>query len=203
MYPLGQQFFIDPKKAKSDPKICITGSKYRISVLTERVVRIEYNPNGVFVDQPSEFVINRNIGVPPFTVRQVQNTIEIDTKYFILTYVKEQPLVGNNIAPGKNLKITLVNKKEKERERTWYYKHPEVRNMKGNISGFDVPLNSVFERGLYSIEGFASFDDSNNKLIGADGTLIDRPEGHTDVYVFMYDTDFKEALKNTIESLLR
>ena len=194
MYPLGPQFIIDSKKSKSDPKVCVTGSKYRISVLTERVVRIEYNPNGVFVDQPSELVINRSLGVPPFTLRQVQNVIEIDTKYFRLSYVKEQPLAGNNITPGKNLKITLVSNKDKDRERDWYYKHPEVRNMKGNISGFDVPLNSVFERGLYSIEGFASFDDSNNKLIGNDGTLIDRPEGHTDVYVFMYDTDFKEAL---------
>ena len=194
MYPLGQQFVIDQNKAKSDPKVCVTGSKYRISVLTERVVRIEYNPNGVFVDKPTELVVNRNLGVPPFTLRQVQNTIEIDTKYFILTYIKEQPLIGNNINPGKNLKITLVNKTEKERERTWYYNHPEVRNMKGNISGFDVPLNSVFDRGLYSIEGFASFDDSNNKLIGPDGTLIDRPEGHTDIYVFLYDKDFKEAL---------
>ena len=194
MYPLGKQFFIDPAKAKTDPKACVKGSKYRISVLTERVVRIEYNPNGVFVDEPTELVVNRNVGVPAFTLRQVQNTIEIDTKYFRLTYVKEQPLEGNNFNPGKNLKITLVSKKDKDRERDWYYKHPEVRNMKGNVCGFDVPLNSAFERGLYSIEGFASFNDSNNKIVSPDGTLVDRPAGHIDVYVFMYDTDFKEAL---------
>ena len=194
MYPLGQQFIPDYNKAKSDSKVCVTGAKYRISVLSERVVRIEYNPNGVFVDRPTQLVINRNLGIPPFTQRNVENILEIDTKYFILSYNKEQPLQGNNFNPGKNLKITLVNKNDKDRERTWYYKHPEVRNMKGNICGFDIPLNSTFERGLYSIEGFASFEDTSNKLIGEDGTLIDRPEGHIDVYVFMYDKDFKEAL---------
>ena len=194
MYPLGEQFILDYKKAKSDPKVCVTGAKYRISVLSERVVRIEYNPNGIFVDSPTELVVNRNLGVAPFTLRHVNNILEIDTKYFRLSYVKEQPLEGNNLNPGKNLRITLVSKKDKDRERDWYYKHPEVRNMKGNICGFDVGLNSVFERGLYSIEGFASFEDTNNKIIAEDGTLIDRPKGHIDVYVFMYDIDFKEAL---------
>ena len=194
MYPLGEQFIPDYNKAKSDPKVCVTGAKYRISVLSERVVRIEYNPNGVFVDKPTQLVINRNIGIPPFTQRHIENMLEIDTKYFRLSYNKEQPLEGNNFNPSKNLKITLVNKKDRDRERTWYYKHPEVRNMKGNICGFDVELNSSFERGLYSIEGFSSFEDTSSKLIGEDGTLIDRPEGHIDIYVFMYDIDFKEAL---------
>ena len=80
MYPLGEQFILDYKKAKSDPKVCVTGAKYRISVLSERVVRIEYNPNGIFVDNPTELVVNRNLGVAPFTLRHVNNILEIDTK---------------------------------------------------------------------------------------------------------------------------
>ncbi|MBR4618289.1 MAG: DUF5110 domain-containing protein [Bacilli bacterium] len=194
MYPLGEQFSVDVRKAKSDPKVCTMGKKFRISVITERVVRLEYNPNGIFVDQPSQLVQNRNLGVPVFTLRQDATMIQITTKYFELTYLKEQPFEGSSINPSKNLKITLLSNIDKDRQRDWYYKHPEVRNMNGNISAFDVPLNNVLQRGLYSIEGFSSFDDSNTKLLNADGTLLDRPAGSLDIYVFMYDKDFKEAL---------
>ena len=50
MYPLGEQFLVDYRRAKSDSKACIVGKKYRFSVITERVIRIEYSPNGTFVD---------------------------------------------------------------------------------------------------------------------------------------------------------
>ena len=194
MYPLGDQFLVDYRRAKSDSKACVSGQKFRISVITERVVRLEYNPNGTFVDLPSQFVQSRNIGMPVFTLRQDNNMIQITTKYFELLYVKEQPFAGTSINPAKNLKITLLSNIDKDRQRDWYYNHPEVRNMNGNISGFDLPLNDRFQRGLYSIEGFASFDDSDSKLLDRDGTFVERPQGSIDVYVFMYDKDFKEAL---------
>ena len=54
MYPLGEQFLVDYRRAKSDSKACIVGKKYRFSVITERVIRIEYSPNGTFVDLPSQ-----------------------------------------------------------------------------------------------------------------------------------------------------
>ena len=38
MYPLGIQFEVDAKKAKSDKKAIILGSKYRISVITVYVL---------------------------------------------------------------------------------------------------------------------------------------------------------------------
>ncbi len=157
MYPLGEQFLVDYRRAKSDSKACIVGKKYRFSVITERVIRIEYSPNGTFVDLPSQLVQNRNIGLPAFTLRQDQTFLEITTKYFSLSYIKEKPFEGTNINPTKNLKITLLSNVDKDRQRDWYYKHPEVRNMNGNISGFDIPLNDRFKRGLYSLEGFASF----------------------------------------------
>jgi alpha-glucosidase (family GH31 glycosyl hydrolase) len=194
MYPLGDQFLVDYRRAKSDPKNCVTGKYYRISIITDRVVRLEYCPSGIFVDKPTQLIQNRNLGTPVYTIRQDANMVQVSTKYFELTYMKEQPFAGNNVNPAKNLKITLASTIDKDRQRDWYYKHPEVRNMKGNISGYDIPLNAANERGLYSIEGFASFDDSGNKLLEADGTLSDREPGSIDIYVFMYDKDFKEAL---------
>ena len=44
---------------------------------------------------------------------------------------------------------------------------------------------------MYSLEGFASIDDSNSKVIMEDGTLANPIPNHMDIYVFMYDRDFK------------
>ena len=46
MYPLGKQFEIDGSKAKSDEKCTYKGNHYRITVLSERLVRLEYSPSG-------------------------------------------------------------------------------------------------------------------------------------------------------------
>ena len=84
MYPLGKQFEVDYSKAKNDSKAMVVGRKYRITVITERVVRLEYSPNGKFVDIPSQLIQSRNFGLPEFTIRQDSNFLEISTRYFIL-----------------------------------------------------------------------------------------------------------------------
>lgn len=196
MYPLGKQFEVDYSKAKNDSKAMVIGRKYRITVITERVVRLEYSPNGKFVDVPSQLIQNRNFGLPEFTIRQDQTFLEITTRYFILSYMKEQPFMGSKIDPMKNLKITLKNIHDKDKQRDWYYGHPEARNMGGNIIGVDVPIEGSLSRGLYSLEGFASINDSNTKLLEQDGTLINRVSGNLDLYVFMYGVDFNLALND-------
>ena len=42
----------------------IIGNKYRITILTERLVRFEYNEAGSFEDRPTEFVKNRKFQKP-------------------------------------------------------------------------------------------------------------------------------------------
>jgi alpha-glucosidase (family GH31 glycosyl hydrolase) len=193
MYPLGNQFKVDYTKARSDDKAVVKGSNFRISVITERVVRLEFSPSGQFIDRPTQLVSKRNLGLAEFNVRQDTNIVEINSRYFALTYIKRTPFAGNPAQPTKNLKITL-NSREPDRVKDWYYGHPEIRNMGGNIVGVDMPLDRTYTKGLYSLDGFASIDDSNSLIIMEDGTLASPPTDHTDIYVFMYDRDFKQAL---------
>ena len=176
MYPLGKQFEVDSSKAKSDDKCTYKGKHYRITVLSERLVRLEYSSSGVFVDAPSQLVINRAFSYPEYKTRQDAKFLEITTKYFRLTYVKEAPFTGSKIDPMKNLKISLFMG-EKENERDWYYGHPEVRNLNGNMISEDIKTPRVLKRGLYSLEGFASIDDSNSLLFNPDGTMYAREKG--------------------------
>lgn len=193
MYSLGKQFNIDYTDTKAEEKAIFKGPNYRISVITERVVRLEYSPLGQFVDEPTQLIQKRDLGFPEFRVNQDQNYLEITTRYFRLTYLKRQPFIGTKVDPMKNLKITL-NSRDNDRRRDWYYMHPEVRNMNGNMVSLDVPCANVLKRGLYSLEGFASIDDTPNKILNQDGTFKDRTQNSIDIYVFMYDKDFKQAL---------
>ena len=193
MYPLGRQFEVDYTRAKSDDKTFVKGSNFRITVITERVVRLEYSPSGNFVDRPTQLIMRRNLGYPEYQVKQDTQFVEIMTKYFHLTYVKRQPFTGSKVDPMKNLKITLLSR-ERDRNKDWYYGHAEAKNMNGNLISFDVDTPKVLQKGLYSLDGFVSLDDSHSKVIMEDGTLADPPVDHIDVYVFMYDRDFKQAL---------
>ena len=51
----------------------------------------------------------------------------------------------------KNLKITLFMGNG-ENDRDWYYGHPEVRNLGGNMISEDVNTPRSLKRGLYSLE---------------------------------------------------
>ena len=79
MYPLGKQFEVDYSRAKSDEKTIVKGNNFRITVITERIVRLEYSPSGAFVDRPTELVVRRNLGYPEFQVRQDAQFVEIVT----------------------------------------------------------------------------------------------------------------------------
>lgn len=195
MYPLGKQFEVDYTKTKCNSKNVIQGKFFRVSVITERVIRLEYSPSGQFIDRPTQLVLRRDIGPVNFSVRQDSNLLEITTKYFSLVYVKEKPFIGTKIDPMRNLKITLASH-EKDRNKDWFVGQVEARNLNGNMISIDVENDPTYLKGLYSLDGFASIDDSYNKIIMEDGTLADSPKDHTDIYVFMYDRDFKHALSD-------
>lgn len=192
MYNLGEQFNFDLTRSKANPKCMFTGEKYRITVLTERLVRLEYRPDGKFIDAPSELVWYRNFEVPKFSVREDRRYLEIKTSYFKLTYAKEQPFAGSKINSMGNLKVELLNT-----DRIWYYNHPEVRNYGSpgfSLDDSDGKLN--LGKGLYSVDGFASIDDSTTRLFTALGNLEEREGEGVDVYLFMYLKDFASCLKD-------
>ncbi len=189
MYDLGDQFKLDLNKAMANPASIIKGTKYRITILTERLVRLEYSENGVFEDSPTELVWFRNFAKPEFNVINKQRDLIIETQYFSLSYVKEAPFNKSN-----NLRIDL-----KGSENGWYYNHPEAKNygapvlQKNGVSDDDPEYNM---RSLYSVDGYASIDDSTTPLLNARGNCVARSNKEIDVYVFMYGNDFTLALKD-------
>ena len=63
----------------------VRGEKYRFTVLTNRLIRIEYNENGTFEDRATQTVVNRNFDVPKFNVKNDGDILKISTDAFVLT----------------------------------------------------------------------------------------------------------------------
>ena len=161
------------------------GNKYRISVLTERLVRLEYSENGIFNDLETELVKNRNFDNVDFEVTEDNKFLVIKTKYFVLSYQKEKKFEGNKLLPTSNLKVELVNT-----DKTWYYKHAEAKNFKGCFVTLDgTEEESKAQNGLYSLDGFVSIIDNENIKDQKDNEYVD-------IYLFMYNKDFKLALRD-------
>lgn len=191
MYPLGENFKLKVNPI-ANPKNIIKGNKYRITILSEILIRFEYSETGEFEDLPTEFAWNRDFKEVNFSVKQDSRYLEITTSYFKISYVKEKPFRGSKISPTSNLKVEILNS-----DSVWYYGHPEVRN-------YGAPENELFSedgkitfnRGLYSLDGFASFNDSSSKVIEQDGTFRERKIKEIDIYLFAYLKDFTKCLKD-------
>jgi len=184
---------IDVKKnpLEANEETVIKGNYYRISILTERLIRLEYHPEGIFYDNETQLVKFRNFPKSEFQVTQDSRFLVIKNKYFTLSYTKERSFDGGKLVPMANLKVDLNGT-----DRSWYYNHPEVKNYKGNFVCLDgSEEDEKSQNGLYSMDGFASIDDSNNYLYD-NNNLVKRDGKGIDIYLFIYGNDFKLALKD-------
>ena len=107
MYNLGQHFINQPQNLISNPETIFVGSKYRITVLTERLIRLEYSDIGKFSDDATQLVINRNFEKPNFEAKQDNLYLEIKTDYFNLNYSKNKPFKGSGMNSMQNLRIQV------------------------------------------------------------------------------------------------
>ena len=187
-----EHFKYDASKGISNEKSVFKGRNYRITILTERLIRLEYSEEGLFYDGLTDNVLNRKFSVPEFQVNEDSKYLEITTKYFKLQYQKEKPFIGPKFAPDNNLKVYLVNT-----DKMWYFNHPEARNFKGKTLGFeDDGVTVRMEKGLYSTDGFASLDDSGTMIFDEDGYMQQIQSQRIDTYLFMYRRDFGLCLKD-------
>ncbi len=181
----------------TNPECMVVGDKYRFSVLTERLIRIEYNKDGKFEDRATQIVTNRLFDVPKFSVTEDDKRLIIETDYFILTYLKGKEFTRNSL----NIRYTGQNP-EMVYEWSWYYgSDPKddydvaPTNLKGTARTLDFADGEIpLEDGLLSRGNFTQFDDSKSAILAEDGWIDERGEC-VDLYVFMYAKDYIEALK--------
>lgn len=173
----------------------ISGTNYRISVLSSQLVRLEYSADGQFNDFQTPQVVNRAFPVPEFTVTETESWLQIRTKDVLLNYNK-QPFSASGLS------ITLLSPPSFLRT-TWHYGDDlsYTENADGNLGGTARTLDGAdgaigLEPGLLSRYGFAVVDDSGAIHVGEDGWVGEGTPNNTDLYFFGHGLNFAAALKD-------
>ena len=173
---------------KTREEMVVKGEKYRISVLTERLIRLEYSKKGVFVDEKTQTIMNRDFETFRFRVEEKEDSLSIVTKYLRLIYDKKE-------FSGEGLKIN-VSGNFGTTSSVWHY-GDKNESLKGTVRTLDA-IDGATElgEGVVSKKLWSFIDDSKSMLLVDDDFVIREDEEAIDIYFFGYGLDYKEALRD-------
>lgn len=176
-----------PSRPVADPAAVVGGERFRITVLTDGLVRLEYAADGVFEDRASTFALNRRLPVPDFRVVEDGGHLEIVTSRFRLTYDRG-PFTTSGLSIAVRGGLTAYSS-------VWRYGQ-EPRTLGGTARTLDDADGAIpLDPGVVSRDGFAVLDDSGSFLFDDDGWVAADTVGRTDLYVFAYGHDYAAALQ--------
>ena len=84
-----EERFILKTHPQCDPGNVVQGKNYRFTVLTPRLIRMEYCHENCFEDHATQAILNRDFPKADFRVIKKEKSLEITTKYFRLRYDKK------------------------------------------------------------------------------------------------------------------
>ncbi len=170
-------------KALLENVVC--GANYRFSVLTDRLIRCEFAPNGSFEDRASQTVFFRDFPQVNFTAQSNGQELTIETEHLKLSYQ------AGAVFSGESLQITMKT----EPAAVWHYGEC-VENLGGTYKTLDGANGVIdLEDGVCSRYGYAVMDDSNTMLLNEEGWVEARQKDTQDLYFFGYGYDYLEAVK--------
>ena len=107
MSVLGDHFKLNPENKYSSPKSTFKGKNYRITILSDTLLRLEYSESGMFFDDFTELARNRKFPDFNFTVTEDEKSLIINTKYYRLQYIKNKPFTASAFAPDAHLRVDV------------------------------------------------------------------------------------------------
>ena len=166
----------------------VKGDTWRITVLTDSLLRLEYEENGMFREGATQVVINRDFAPVPFTVKRESGKVIIDTDSLRLEY---DGGLFSSAGLSAVLKKQLLNHSS-----VWHYGIDRY-NLKGTARTLDEANGAIeLENGLMSLDGFALLDDSSSMGMDDQGNLTPPDGKGLDLYLFAYGNNFRGALKD-------
>ena len=125
-YSVPPQFKIDFQPA-ADPAAVVQAGTARFTVLSSRLLRLEYSPGGQFEDRPSQVFWYRKQPVPPFEVDRDGDALEIRTQHLRLRCAPAGGPFGR-----KTLSIEVL-----ATGRTWRFGDRDPENLRGTTRTLD------------------------------------------------------------------
>ena len=193
----------------ADPAAVVIAGHARFTVLTSRLIRMEWSLDDRFEDRPSLVFLNRKLPVPPFTRTMRSGILTLKTADLELRFDTRR---GERFS-ASNLAIQL---KVGDRNVTWHPGDLPTANLMGTTRTLDNAVGAKtlepMEQGLLSRDGWAVVDDSQRPLFDSDdfrfskGTsstwpwVLPRPSGTAqDLYFFGYGHAYEAALGDFVK----
>ena len=167
-------------------KNMVVGRDYRFTILTNRLLRLEYDPSGKFEDRASQSVFFRDFPETDFTTEMENGLLTIKTDCLMITY----NTLGKDFE--NNLKVKLLVEPATEWNYGDYFEDlGGTRKTLDTVNG-PIPLG----HGVCSRSGFSVLDDTDSMIIEDDGWVNLRNPNTKDIYFFGYSFDYIGAVKD-------
>ncbi len=166
----------------------IQGEKYRFTVLTEEMIRLEYCEDGQFEDRVTQCVIDRKFKVPEYQVIENEESLEIITDKIHLVYNKQKFTdYGLSVQVRGNISVY---------HSIWHFGE-EATDLRGTARTLDEADGAIeLEHGIISRFGYGILDDSRSLVITEDGWVEPRKEDCIDIYFLGYGHEYEHCLKD-------
>ena len=150
----------------ADPAAVVTSGNARFTVLTSRMVRIQYSSSALFEDRATFAIVNRRLPVPEFTTETTDGYLYIRTQDLTLRYK-----VGETIsAADKDPEVLMITFPLNGRTVTWYPGKDDKLNLLGTCRTLDTAwgdnARNRLEKGLLSRAGWSIVDESPSFIRG-------------------------------------
>lgn len=180
------------------PNVAYQDHNVRLTLITRGVIRMEWDPDGKFVDNASFLSANRQYQPVSYKIKNNKRTIEIRTSKMIVTYVKNSGKFTTANLSIMSVKGLLPFK--------WVPGTADKGNLKGTyrtLDGYNGGFNNnkpmPIEDGLLSTDGWTFIDDSKNYLFdNSDWPWVTERHNKNgqDFYFMAYGHNYKSALKD-------
>ncbi|MBR4978660.1 MAG: DUF5110 domain-containing protein [Bacteroidales bacterium] len=191
--------------ASAQNNVAYEDAQVRFTVVTDGVIRLEWQPEGKFTDNASFVASERGYPQVDYKVRKRGKNVEVTTSKMTLTYK-----MNSGKLTADNLTI-----KAADGFFTWKPGMKQKENLKGTfrtLDGLEGDLQTQtwvqdmkqgehrqFEDGVLAKDGWTLIDESENLLFDDSdwAWVTERPEGECQDWYFMaYGHDYKAALKD-------
>ena len=187
------------------PTTTLQGEHWRIGLITESLIRLEWSDSGDFEDRATLMAVDRAFlpsGAVDYTTGERDGMLVVETPALRLTYDRK---------PFSKEGLTIVVKGVPDSQfNTWHYGDDPKGNLGGTARTLDEADGAIpLGQGVISRDGWAVLDDSASNVFvtaDADGNLPDgvvayggigvAPRDHreTDIYFFGYGRRYREAV---------
>ena len=181
-------YFLPEFTPFSNQKAIVLKGNFRITVLTDKLFRIEYDPDKLFEDRPSQVFWHREQPIPTFSWNVIKDHLLVETDCLRLAILLKQKVLS------KSISIQI-----KETGFTWRYGDTNYSNLKGTYRTLDETGGEIdLDKGLNSLNGWSVVDDTPSLVFDESGWLTSRGShrDYQDLYFFGYGRDYKACIQD-------